>query len=91
MAIPGSFQRTPRADPGAWGTDIMYRTSLPSANVMNPWAKPFGTHSARRLSAVSSTPSHRPRVREPARKSTITSNTAPAVQRTSFSSAWGSD
>src|SRR5690349_14864394 len=41
------------------------------------------------LSAESSTPNHWPRVAESSRRSTATSNTAPRVQRTIFTSACG--
>src|ERR1700690_1140660 len=79
MARAGSFQRTPRSAPGTYGTEIMYKTSVSSLKVMKPCAKPFGTNSARRLSAVSSVANQRCCVGEPPRKSTITSKIAPAV------------
>ena len=59
--------------PGAYGIEIMYKTSVSSTSVTNPCAKPFGTNSERRLAPVSSTPNQRRRVGDSGRRSTMTS------------------
>src|SRR5436305_4176242 len=55
-----------------------------SDSVRKACPKPTGTSSWRRLSALSSAAHQRPKVGDPARRSTATSRIRPSVQRTSF-------
>lgn len=89
MLMSGASHRIVRSLALSQYAVALYKNSVPSSSARKPWAKPAGIQNCLRFCALSSTAAHLPKVVEPWRMSTATSQAAPRTTRTSLPWACG--